>query len=255
MTDALALDFATLDGQLSESGARAVDAPADPWLQRRALGFGASDIPALLIAMGKRAATDAPKYIADRARTTNRTHGVARIFAEKVGVLAPEKVGAAALKGTLRERELLSQWRTMLSRGVYADESEALIVPSSVRHADVGMRCAMPWLDRHEPRLTATLDGWADDVLGQELVLELKCSASERRELPWYWRDQVQAQLAVTGAEWGVLVCGEMWSAWHGNDGPIRVWPVQRDEAVIADIRDAVRTGWAIVERLKQEVL
>jgi len=252
VSDSLALDIETLDAQLAAT--EPVAAPTDPWLQRRALGFGASDVPSLLVAMGKRDISAAPKYIADRARATNRTRGHVRIIAEKAGIVEPLKVGTAAEKGTARERELLETWRTMLTRGVYYDDCESLIVPGSVRHADVGMRCAMPWLDRHEPRLTATLDGWACDVLDQELAIELKCSASERRELPWYWADQLQAQLAVTGAEWGVLVCGEMWSAWHGNDGPIRVWPVYRDERAIAEIRMSVCDGWTEVEALKKEV-
>jgi hypothetical protein len=58
----------------------------------------------------------------------------------------------------------------------------------------------------------------------------------------------VQAQLAVSGADYGLLVCGEMWSAWHGNDGRVRVWLVERDEAQIDAIRAAVRDGWAAVE-------
>lgn len=249
--DDLALDMATVDAQLAEPAPIAV--PADPWLARRALGFGASDVPALLIAVAGYSPEGAPDYIAERARPTNRTLGFPRIIAEKAGIVAPKKVSTAAETGTRRERELLWQWAARVARRQFYCEVESLIVPSRVRHADVAMRCAMPWVDRHCPTLTATLDAWADDVLGEEVAIELKCSASERRDLPWHWRAQVQAQLAVTGAAYGLLVCGEQWAAWHGNDGPIRCWEVPRNEDEIAVIRDATRRGWEMVEAAKAE--
>jgi hypothetical protein len=117
-----------------------------------------------------------------------------------------------------------------------------------VTHADMMLSSCWPLVDRAEGRLTATLDGWARDGLGGQVVVELKCSATERPACPWYWRTQVMAQLAVSGADYGLLVMGECWSAWHGNDGPVRVWLVERDEAQIDAIRAAVRDGWAAVE-------
>ena len=48
------------------------------------------------------------------------------------------------------------------------------------------------------------------------------------------------------------VVCGEFWAAWHGNDGPIRCWEVQRDEDEIAVIRDAARRGWEIVNSIRE---
>jgi hypothetical protein len=79
-------------------------------------------------------------------------------------------------------------------------------------------------------------------------VIELKCSATPRPELPWYWRAQVIAQLAVTGAAYGVVVCGEEWAAWHGNSGMIRAWRVERDEVEIEAVREVARRGWSMVE-------
>jgi hypothetical protein len=222
-----------------------VPPPEDPWLQRRALGFGASDMPALVLALVDKT-REAPKYIADRARITNRTRGYPRIVAEKAGLLAPLASGEAANRGTQRERELLEQWRLRLEHGSFYCDAERLIDASRVRHSDVAMRCAMPWVDRFCPPLTATLDAWATDTLGAEVAVELKCSASERRELPWYWRTQMLAQLAV---------CGEQWAAWHGNDGPIRCWLVERDESAIDALRVAARAGWSMVEKLKTEMV
>jgi predicted phage-related endonuclease len=230
----------------------------EAWLSRRALGFGASDVPVLLIAAGLRSGDDAPKYITERTRHVVVGGGIegpelaVRLYAEKAGIVRPLKAGRAAAIGTKRERELLAAWRERLEHGQFYCDEERQIITSSVRHADVAMRCAMPWVDRHCPRLVATLDGWAEDILDDEVVLECKCTASERRELPWIWEVQVQAQLAVSGGAWGLVICGELWAAeWVDVPGPIRAWPVQRDEKVIADIRGAVERGWLEVERLR----
>jgi hypothetical protein len=248
--DSLALDHETLAAQLAEP---AQAEPLTGWHARRALGFGASDVPALLLALGIASPAGTPDYITEKAKPTNRTRGVARLFAEKAGIVAPKKTSAAAEKGTKRERELLTQWQARIARQQWYCDAEELVIASRVQHSDSMLKCAWPLVDRHAPMLTATLDAWAWDSLGGELVVELKCSASERRDIPWHWRAQVMAQLAVTGADYGLLVCGEFWAAWHGNDGPIRCWEVQRNEDEIAVIRDAARRGWEIVNDLKEE--
>ena len=56
MTDDLSLDPAVVAGQLAEPAE--VAPAADPWRARRAYGFGASDVPALLIALGYYAPDD-----------------------------------------------------------------------------------------------------------------------------------------------------------------------------------------------------
>lgn len=253
MTDSLSCDFGVMDAQLAEPVA--VAPPADPWLARRSLGFGASDVPALLLAAGLRTADGCPGYLTDKARVTNRTCGVARLFAEKAGVVAPLKVSSAADKGTAREREVLATWRHMLARGVYYDEAiESLVLPDRLMHADAMLKSAWPLVDRHAPTLSATLDAWGWDALGAEFVVEIKCSATARPALPWWWRDQALAQLAVTGADFALLVCGEMWSAWHGNDGPIRVWLVERNEDEIGLIREVSRNAWQLVESMRETV-
>lgn len=252
MGDELDFSIDAMSEPLPPPGQQSPDAP-DTWLTRRALGFGASDMPALLLALGLVNA-HAPKYLTDRTRKTNRTRGYPRVIAEKAGLVEPSGVGKAAHRGAARERELLEQWRQKLIHGQFGCDAERMLDPSRIRHSDVAMRCAMPWVDRHCPALTATLDAWGDDVLGNEVAIELKCSASERVDLPWYWQAQVMAQLAVTGASYGILVCGDQWAAWHENDGPIRSWLIDRDESVIAALREATRRGWAMVEEAREKL-
>jgi hypothetical protein len=232
------------------------EAPApstDPWLERRGYGFGCSDLPALFVALGIEKGDDAPKYITDRAAITNRTRGVARLFCEKAGLLAPLKVGAAANKGTAREEELLRTWATLLTRRQYYGEHERLLVSSSLGLARHAPKRWYPLVDRHCPRLTDTPDAWIEDAIGGLHVIQAKCSASEKRDLPWWWALQVQGEIGVQAADGGILVCGEMWAAWHGNDGPVRSWPIERDERVIARIRAAVEEGWEIVTKLREQ--
>lgn len=248
MTDAsLSMELDVMDAQASEP-LEVAEPASDPWLERRRYGFGASEIPALLVGLGLRDYPKCPDYITNNARKTSRTKGLPRIVAQKAEIVMPLAVGEAARKGTVREPELFSTWRTLLARRQHYGEHERLIVPGTAMHASTFLRSAQPLVDRHCHRLTSTLDGWARDMLDRDLVIECKCSASQRREISPWWVDQVQAQLAVTAADAGVLVCGEEWAAWHGNDGPIRSWLVERDERVIDEIREAVRLAWEMVE-------
>lgn len=248
------LDF-TPDGMTpkAEDYEQPESAPADDWLERRGYGFGCSDLPALFVALGIESGDDAPKYITDKAKVTNRTHGVARIFCEKAGLVKPLAVGAAAMKGTLRERELLEHWRTLLSHRQFYGKHERLYAPATLGFADDAPKRWYPLVDRHCPSLTDTPDSWIRDAFDGLHVVQAKCSASEKAQLPWWWALQVQGEIAVQAADAGVLVCGEFWAHWSGNDGPVRSWPVERSEPAIARIRAATREGWEIVERLKAE--
>jgi hypothetical protein len=70
----------------------------------------------------------------------------------------------------------------------------------------------------------------------------------------WYWRLQVQAQLAVTACEFAVLVLGEFWAATDWREpGPVRAWVIERDEDEIARVRAWVEEGWQRVEALRKE--
>jgi hypothetical protein len=231
----------TIDLDMSPDGmdaeARAVAAPLDPWLQRRLHGFGASEIGTLAIALGH-ATDDAPKYMLANART---------LFRQKAGLARARKAGRAADAGQRAERDVLRAWW----------ESPAHLWPRAMldtyAHADAAPRSWWPLVDRHCPRLTCTPDGWARSVLGEDVLLEVKTTASACDAVRWYWRLQVQAQLAVTACDFAVLVLGEFWAAEWRDPGPVRAWVIERDEDDIARVRAWVEEGWQRVEALRKE--
>ena len=228
----------------------------EAWLRRRDHGFGGSDVPVLLLALGIRRADDAPKWMRDRARHVVLRGDLAaletapRIFAEKAGIKEPLSVGPAANRGTEREAELIATWRSLVANGSYYGEHEALYEADTIRAA--GPQRIMPLVDRECPRLCVTPDVWLDDTFGRFVSAQVKCSFGAAPSLRWYWRDQVMAEIGATGADAGVLVCGEYWARPEGGvDGPVRSWPVERDDREIDLIRSACREGWRQVQALR----
>ena len=239
--------------------AYAQPAETDPWLQRRALGWGASDVGVLLAALGRRPLDWLPSYLQADAKTTNRTHGQPRIIAQKAGLIEPRKRGSAAAQGTAREAELLETWRGLARRG-QAGPVAAEIDHNTAEHASLMPREVLPLVDRHCPQLSATPDAWARcRLFGSLGVLECKCSVRAYTAVPAIHVVQVQTQIAVMGAEWGCVIEGAGWSAeWTGGNGPVRTWGdgdglIVRDDALIAEVREAAEAGWALVERLRND--
>lgn len=244
MTAALSLDPAVVDAQLAGPRDRK---PLSLWHQRRGLGFGASDIPALLVGLGLRDPAMATKRTRDNAAIIRGTLGAPRIVAEKAGLKRP----FASPGGGEREAELFAAWVRSLP-------DDGPLDASSAWHASVlPRRFWSPIRDPQCPHLAVSLDGGIDDVLGDEVVVEAKCGDPERDgpawpkdgSCPWFWRTQVQAQLAATGCSMGVLVCGVGWA--YRDAAPIVVWPIERDEDEIAEIREAVVRGWSMVEKVR----
>lgn len=231
MTDDLSLDLETVAAQTRDV------ALADPWLARRAHGWGASEIPALLLAYDRRAdeAADARRYHLDAAGVGR--WGVPRVVAQKAGLAARDRRSRAMSVGVEREAELLARW-------------EAESGYDEVRAASSVPREWLPLVDRHCPQLTATPDAWCRGPSGEHLVVEAKCVTDSPSTLRWYWRVQVQAQIAVMDAAGGVLVCGPGW-IFGAQSSPVW-WAVERDEAEIARVRDVARFAWSVVEALRE---
>lgn len=256
--DGLALDDGTVSAQLAER-------PRKPW---RTHGVGASEIGKLYLALGRRDPdmVPTPAWMRDETKGMKRHGNVSRFLLEKAGVVAKKARSTAALSGTKREPELFAAWLEKLRDGDYGHDFEALLDPDSVGYAMATPHEYPPLLDRDEPKLNCRPDAWARDALGSLVNVQLKCTwkqhPSQRGkqpwwdvEPPWYYGLQVQAESAIVRARSSLLVVGVAWAKDEDDDepdGPIRVFHIQRDDAVVQDIRDAVREGWGRIVELRE---
>lgn len=257
VADDLALDHDTLDAQLVEAPAPAAE-PDDPWLARRRLTVGASEIAVAMVIAGMLPMDALASYDQQKARPTRVGYGgrwvtAPRLVLVKAGMIDAPKAGDAARIGTLRERELLAAWLRALERGSLYCDAEALLDVATVRHADEMPREWLPLRALDVP-LSCTPDAWCRDVTGALVDVQIKTSRRERRELPEYWRAQVVAECVVQRAEWGVLVLGEQWAVHEQSQGPIRVWPVEPTERERVQVREAAADVMERVRALREEV-
>ena len=219
---------------------------ADPWLARRARRMGASDVPALLIAYDPRPeeVAAARRYHLDAAKRVQTRRGpMPLVIARKAGLRKPQSMSATMTRGQRREVELLRRWSVGAREILEGSLVLASEMPGWARHA----------IDHDCDALAATLDAYALDVLGDEVTVEAKCTRGAA-ELYWYYRAQIQAQLAVTGASTGVLVAGPEWGACDSGGGDPVSWMVERDDREIARIREVCRRGAADLARAREDV-
>lgn len=224
----------------------------DPWAVRRAQGFGASEVCALLIALGRRPADAFGSH--PRAQSK-------RLLARKAGLSRELKRPPEAVRGKELEPRLIAEWRRLLDRG-QAGPHAALIDPASVCYVEglpPAARCLSPVVDRACPVLAASLDVVAFDVFDRLGVLDGKCSREPYGELPperaarreARHAVQLAAQMACSGAAWGAIVEGERWAVRSGG-AVVTHAVLTRDDGLIAEIRDACNEGWAHVARMKE---
>jgi len=232
-------DVGSFDPAVMEAEARAMIAatPRAQWLARRRLAVGCSDLGTLWLASGR--ATEAERVTAPKYMQANAL----RFFDEKAGLVKPLRAGKAAAMGRERERLLWQHSRFGLwaSTAVYAPD----VLPAEMQ----------PLVDRHEPRLTCTVEGWVRDPDGELRAIELKCGRDIRDACPWYWRLQAIGEAAVIGASRACVVYGPRW-ALDADDprfpdlpDPVE-WEVTFTPADAAEIRSAVREAWTEIERL-----
>lgn len=234
-----------------------VPPPADPWLARRLLTWGASEVAALMVGLGRVSDEGMAKHVLSNAKHVKRRGlpGTPRVILEKARLVGPLKAETTAMqRGTRYEPQLLREWAFLVGAG-QVDGAE-LVDAATVVHASAVPREFWPLVDRRCPELAVTPDGWARDVFGDLVMLEAKCSVRPYGGLRPHHALQVQAQLAATDREVGYVIEGQGWAAeWldrgDGPHGPIRTYPVERDEALISEIRDACREGMAMVRELR----
>ena len=187
------------------------------WLQARRKSVGASDVPAIL-------------GLSPWASPMS-------VWAEKVGIEAPPPENEELLAwGLTMEPAIAAAYQRQTGRRVAFDPKWQM------RH--YGSPCV-----GFKPNLSATLDGitFRQGVDGDDRgPLEFKNVDGGKWEdwlegPPLMYQAQVQAQIAVMDAQWGAI------AASIGGRPPV-CFDLERDDAFIAAMLDAVADFWQLVE-------
>jgi hypothetical protein len=238
----LALDDATVAAQL----------PAPR--KSRPYGFGGGDLAKLFLSLGRRPMESAPAWLRDECAPMKRFANQSRFLLQKAGRVAKKKQQATQAAGLDREAELFLAW---------ADSPGDDIDLESCMYAGALPPEFPPLVDKECPRLVARIDAWARTHDGALVLPSLKLARYGMQapawwngvtEAPWYYAIQSQVEMAVCNASRALLVVGCGWirdAEDPRSDGEILVLPIERDEALIDEIRTAVTHGWAIVESLR----
>lgn len=222
----------------------------------RLRGIGGSDIHYLMMTHSMMDSdVHAPRWIADKAKAGR--HGIPRGLAQRIG-LAASGESTTMTRGTAREPEVLAAWLQALERGERSADHERRIDPATVQWAG-----ALPyeWAEHADTMspLVVHPDGWARTYDGELVTLEIKCARygyqtpawwRNATECPWYYAAQIQAYHAVLRSIRGILIVGCGWNRDDDDprsDGPILALPCDRDERIVAMVRECARRSWATV--------
>jgi hypothetical protein len=233
-----------------------------PRKSRGAYGFGCGDLAKLFLALGRRPLDSAPRWLRDEVAPMKRMGGESRFLLQKAGRVAKPAQGEAQRGGLDREAELFLAWADEVATDVPGADAGLEIDPYSILYAGALPDEFPPFADKACPRLVARIDAWARTYAGRLVLPSLKCARygfdrpawwNGIDRAPWYYEIQCVGEMAVCNASDAVLVIGCGWLRDESDprdDGPIKALRVERDDALIEEIRDAVREGWSRVEKL-----
>jgi hypothetical protein len=228
----------------------------DAWLERRTRAWGGSEIGALLVAYGL-APVDAilPGWLLEQTEHYHRL-GLPKLLARKAGLRGRPKGDTASMnRGNERERELLARYK---AQQLALPTHRRRVDPKTIRHADSLPKQFLPFVDRERFPLAVTPDAWARAATDGDLVMiEIKCTYKPLVVVrpPWHYRCQLQTEIAVCEARYGLLVVGECWVDDTAPDGPVRIFAMSRDEQMIALLRTVAAEAWEVVEELRSIAL
>lgn len=237
MTDALDMSIGALYAP------PAVVHPVDEWLMRRMHSFGASEMGALAIALGRRVwnETTDTKKIASDARLL-----FARKARAKVMRLTP-----AVAKRRERDRE---QERACLAAWVALGCPGSTVDPDSVVHVSGTPEEWLPLRDIWCPRMSCTPDASGRDMfLGLLLDISVKTTWATVRPgpLPWNYEMQAVATMGPTASAGSIVLTGLGYARDDDERGGFLVERVERNEGEIEALRQMCREGWTRVEEIK----
>lgn len=230
-----------------------------PRPSRGAYGIGAGDVAPLMLALGKRDHSTAPRWMREKVKPMARMGNEPRFLLEKAGRVKRLAQSNAAGTGVRREAELFLRFVEAVECGGHSDLN---LDASSLVWGGALPREFSPFFERQSP-LVARPDGWGRTFDGGLVVLSLKCARygynapawwNGITSAPWYYETQSAAEMAVCDAVRGLLVVGCGWIRDDDDpreDGEILVLPVERNDALIEECRDTARQSWARIQQLR----
>lgn len=240
------LDFASLDEPPPAlSDAYRPDAPEDDWLRRRTHAWGGSEAAPLLVAYGLGPlGVHLSGWVTEQAEHYQRL-GIPKVLAWKSGLRPRKKRNRAMERGVELERRLYQRYKEVLAPRRFD--------PAKLRYSTSAPIEWFPLVDRHSRALAVTPDAWARNREGELGAIELKCTFRPMDAIPWYYRVQLEAEMAVMEARWGALVVGERWIDERTDvpPGPVRAFYVRPDPAMVQLIRLTCREAWHLAEELR----
>lgn len=226
-------------------------APLRPCLAR----VGASQIAKMRLAIGARVWADGDVgYLRDETRVMRSGHSRALLVG--AGVLAPLGGSTGTVDvGTRREPEVFAAWSALVRDGWCATALETDLDPDSLVWCPAPPREWPRRIDRGCDALdTAGFDGYARTRSGLLVIVEIKCARYknaharsespvwwDRGACPWWYADQLAAEMAIGGAAHSLLVVAGGWIRDEDDprgDGPIRVFHMPRDERHVEEVRE-----------------
>jgi hypothetical protein len=262
VTSDLALDFSEAGMQPSADAYRP-PAESNPRLARRQLSFGASEVATLLVALGRRSPDGFPRWVKDSAHPIGAgRHKGPRVFLEKAGIVGSLKPTRAATLGTEREPMLVRTWSMLVERELAGPDALGLDASSIAYVPECIPQELLPLVNRYEPALSCTPDVLLRDAFGTLGVADAKCSYEPFSDryggVPEQYVLQLQVQMDCCAAEFGIVFEGAGWSAEFRDrngepSGPVITWAVEKNDALIAELREAAAEGAERVRALREE--
>lgn len=219
------------------------------WHRARRHHWGSSELAALLIAIGWRSPDDF------NGTTQKQAPGV---IARKAGTKPPLARTRPMELGSEREAEIWRIWYGRLCRG-QADPHAMWIDPEHTEYVEglpPVLRCLSPRVDDKCHALSASVDVLARDYRSRLGAVDIKASYQPYDGIQPRHVVQLNVQMACTGATWATIVEARYWSNEWADDKPglrrVVTHPIiERDDALIDELRRAAREGWARVEAIR----
>lgn len=204
-----------------------------------------------------------PVWCAKNARKVRTAVGpLPYCIAVKAGVRERDEQEDYQKSGLALEADLLRKWIATLRAdpdcAIDADSVRTQHEVLAMYPAEWGVR--VPSV-RHtvERRLVTYLDSWGNDVVGERVVVNAKCSRDVKSTPAVPDWIQMQGEIACCRASVGVLVYGQQWGADYisgdPRDRPVEAFPIEPDATAERAILATVEAAWTLINDVRMRMV